>query len=318
MKFGQRLRELRKARGIALRKLAEEAGIDFTYLSKIETGAMPPPSEEAIMALASTLNVDPDELFALAKKMPSHLLEELSIETIKMLRTSQGREDLQKDSRPTLDQGVRIRTGEEDAIRGRERLFQELVEHSLDGILIMNSDLDIVYESPTAARILGYNPGELTGKDALGMLHKDDVSMIAHGLTELAQNPGATGRAEARLRHKDGMWRVIEAVAVNLIHNPVINGILLNFRDITERRREEETEAQYATASAVAQEHNLTESEKRVLALMIMGYSNPQIAERLVTSHSTVKFHVSNILSKLDVANRTEAVALALQHHLIT
>ena len=72
MTFGQRLRELRKARGIALRKLAEEAGIDFTYLSKIETGAMPPPSEEAIMALASTLNVDPDELFALAKKMPSH------------------------------------------------------------------------------------------------------------------------------------------------------------------------------------------------------------------------------------------------------
>jgi two-component system, NarL family, response regulator LiaR len=63
---------------------------------------------------------------------------------------------------------------------------------------------------------------------------------------------------------------------------------------------------------------DLTETERRVLALMVDGQSNPQIADSLGTSLSTVKFHVSNILSKLGVSSRTEAVAHALRQHLVT
>jgi NarL family two-component system response regulator LiaR len=63
--------------------------------------------------------------------------------------------------------------------------------------------------------------------------------------------------------------------------------------------------------------YDLTEREKTVLDLMVKGKSNAEIAEQLVVSPSTIKFHVSNILSKLGVSSRTEAVAMALQHHLI-
>jgi two-component system, NarL family, response regulator LiaR len=64
--------------------------------------------------------------------------------------------------------------------------------------------------------------------------------------------------------------------------------------------------------------HDLTPREREILALMVKGLSNPEIAERLVVSLSTVKFHVSSILSKLGVTSRAEAIALAWQHHLVT
>jgi NarL family two-component system response regulator LiaR len=63
--------------------------------------------------------------------------------------------------------------------------------------------------------------------------------------------------------------------------------------------------------------HDLSPREREVLALMVQGLNNPDIAERLVVGRSTVKFHVSSILGKLAVQSRTEAVALAVQYHLV-
>ena len=73
----------------------------------------------------------------------------------------------------------------------------------------------------------------------------------------------------------------------------------------------------HAATQPPAPGHDLTERERAVLALMVEGLNNTEIAERLVVSPSTIKSHVSNILSKLGVTSRTEAVALAVRHRLI-
>lgn len=70
--------------------------------------------------------------------------------------------------------------------------------------------------------------------------------------------------------------------------------------------------------SAPAPGHDLSPREREVLALMVHGLSNPEIADRLVVGRSTIKFHVSSILGKLGVQSRTEAVALAVQHRLVS
>jgi transcriptional regulator with XRE-family HTH domain len=71
--FGTRIRDARRERGLSLRALAERIGVNFTYLSKIEAGEMDPPSEEKILAIARELEVESDELFILAQKMPDEL-----------------------------------------------------------------------------------------------------------------------------------------------------------------------------------------------------------------------------------------------------
>ena len=86
--FGVRLRELRIQAQLTQRKLADKVNIDFTYLSKIENGVLPPPSEKVILQLAEVLNADKDELIILAGKIPSDIAEMLkNRKTLQLLRS---------------------------------------------------------------------------------------------------------------------------------------------------------------------------------------------------------------------------------------
>jgi len=126
------------------------------------------------------------------------------------------------------------------AVKHRERYFQSLIENSSDIILILNSDGTIGYESPSTLNISGYDPEELHGKSIFDLIHPDDTPIAANTISQMLNNQIQNVRIELRARHKDGSWRYIDAVCSNLLHDPVVSGIVVNFRDITERKQAEE------------------------------------------------------------------------------
>jgi PAS domain S-box-containing protein len=106
----------------------------------------------------------------------------------------------------------------------------------------MDENFSIIYESPSLARVTGYAPEEWTGKSLGDMdVHPDDVPLLVSKLELLKSQPGLVIEdVSVRYRHKDGSWHVVEASGRNLLHDPRVKGLVINFRDATARRRMEE------------------------------------------------------------------------------
>jgi len=127
-----------------------------------------------------------------------------------------------------------------EELRRSEEYFRALTENSLDAVTIINEDGTIRYESPSYERLLGFKPEDKVGSNLFERINPDDVTRIAELFAEFLQNRGGTIHAEVRAQHKDGSWRSIEATGSNLLDNPAVKGVVVNLRDITERKRMEE------------------------------------------------------------------------------
>jgi PAS domain S-box-containing protein len=138
----------------------------------------------------------------------------------------------------TRDITERKRT--EEAVRRSEEHFRSLIENASDVIAILNGDGTIRYVSPSIEPVLGYEPEDLIGKNAFELAHPDDAPDLINAFTHVIQNPGATPSLELRVRHKDGSWRILENTGNSLLDDSVVAGIVINSRDITERKRAEE------------------------------------------------------------------------------
>ena len=120
-----------------------------------------------------------------------------------------------------------------------EKHFRSLIENSLDIITILNADGTIRYESPSVERVLGYEPSELVGKSAFELIHPDDIWRVLEIFNTGVLNLNYSGCVEFRYLHKDGSWRVLEAKGKNLLAEPGVAGVIVNSRDITERKHME-------------------------------------------------------------------------------
>jgi len=125
-----------------------------------------------------------------------------------------------------------------------DAFFKTLVENTLDVITIIDGSGQILYESRSVQRILGYSPSELIGKNIFDYIHPEDIQSVADSLGNMRvidytpEIIGLEKEIETRIRHRDGTWKIFESMTLNL-KIPPIKGIVIHSRDITERKETE-------------------------------------------------------------------------------
>jgi len=117
-----------------------------------------------------------------------------------------------------------------------EAKWRSLIHNSSNLITILEADGSIRYVSPAIQGILGCRPGELMGKNMFDFVHPDDVSSVKNDFQGVLQNPTSALSIEFRVRHKDGAWRYVESTYSNLLMDAPVSRIVVNTRDVTERK----------------------------------------------------------------------------------
>jgi len=117
-----------------------------------------------------------------------------------------------------------------------EEYFRSLIENAPDMIVTLDANATIQYVSPSTERVLGYSPDMLLGKNVFDIVHPDDVTHAINTFSEGAPIPGYSTSLELRVMHNDGSWHFVELLGKNLLHEPSVESVVINYRDITERK----------------------------------------------------------------------------------
>ncbi len=124
-------------------------------------------------------------------------------------------------------------------IQSSEQRFRALVEHSADATGLIDAGGSILYASQSVKRLLGYAPDAIVGRNVREFVHVEDWGAIQQSLQAALHHPGAVLRIEFRCLHQDRQWRHMEGTAVNRLPEPAVHGVVLNIRDISQRKRSE-------------------------------------------------------------------------------
>ena len=126
----------------------------------------------------------------------------------------------------------------ESTLRQTEKYWQSLVENTSDLVTVLDAGGHILYQNPAVEHILGYKQDELNGKNAFGLVHPEDWPHTRSIFTASVSNPQSSPPLIAfRIRHKDGLWRIMEATGEVRVNETGQSVAVLTSRDVTDRKR---------------------------------------------------------------------------------
>lgn len=126
------------------------------------------------------------------------------------------------------------------SLKQSEEKHRALVENISDTIILINESYEVLYQSPSFIRTAGFSIKEIEGKTALDFVHPDDLQSCFLLIEQSKLTPGIPLPGQFRLLNKDGDYIWVEGTVNNLIDNPSVNAIVLNYRNVTERKKLEE------------------------------------------------------------------------------
>ncbi len=158
--------------------------------------------------------------------------------------------------------------------------YKILLENAFEGIGVISAEGNVKYYSPNISKILGQHAESGIGKAVFESIHPNDIQKSFDILQSLIREPQTTRHTVIRFKHCDGSWRWLEMEARNLLAVPAIEGIIINFRDVSEK---------------VEIENSLSESDKRYRSLIENAFDGITIINEV----GTVKYHSPSLLSIL-------------------
>ncbi len=136
---------------------------------------------------------------------------------------------------------ITARLKAENEVRRSELFFRAVIENALDGVTIIEPDGNIRYTSPAVKSILGYEVAEMVQTNGFALIHPEDVQKVGVIFQEVLSSPEISRIVEFRYKHKDGTWRILETAGKShFFTDPDFQGVVLNYRDVTERKKNED------------------------------------------------------------------------------
>jgi PAS domain S-box-containing protein len=249
--------DMLKAEGLPAEMTSTHSFQDFT--SAIRSGAFDIiladyslPACNGLQALQAVREKDPHTPFVL---ISGTIGEHAAIECLRCGATDYVLKNKLERLAPTIRRAVQEaedraqrKRAETELIR-REKYFRTLTEHSLDVLTILSREGLFLYNSPSLKTVLGYEPKDVAGQNAFALVHADDLPGVKRVFQAALDSPENVLTHEFRCRRRDGSWCHLEVVGQNRLDDPEIGGVVINSRDVSDRKRAEaklrESEKQY-------------------------------------------------------------------------